>query len=258
MKKTLIALMAVAGVVNAANEESLVWTLDFTNGSYAITKGAACPDNYSPGTGWGSQDFTSNEGALTADGDKKVALEGANPGVGMGDSFTLTMDCSLTGVGGNDTSDTKYWLMSANQNQASWFLGVQYDTTTKQITFGNSNHTLSDLKSYGTYELADIKTVALVMNGAVNTAGEMAIYVNGSMAASGTMAAGDRHGNSDWNNGVAFMNKMSEHDGVAGTITGASLYNTALYSTTPSIPEPTTATLSLLALAGLAARRRRK
>lgn len=88
--------------------------------------------------------------------------------------------------------------------------------------------------------------------------GEMAIYVNGSMAASGTMAAGDRHNRSAWNNGVVFMNKMTEHDGVAGTITGAALYNTALYSTTPAVPEPTTATLSLLALAGLTARRRRK
>lgn len=257
MKKTLITIMALPGVVCAANEENLVWTLDFTGGSYAITKGAAAPASYAPATGWGSQDFTTNEGALTTDGDKKVALEGANPGVGMGDSFTLTMNCSLTGVGRNDTSDTKYWLMSANQNQSSWFLGVQYDTATKQITFGNSNHTLSNLVSYGTFELTDITTVSLVMNGAVNTDGEMAIYVNGTMAASGTMAAGDRHGNADWKNGVVFMNKMSEHDGVAGTITGAELYNTALYSTKP-IPEPTTATLSLLALAGLAARRRRK
>lgn len=257
MKKTLITIMALTGVVCAANEENLVWTLDFTGGSYAITKGAAAPANYTPATNWGSQDFKTNEGALTTDGDKKVALESANPGVGMGDSFTLTMNCSLTGVGGNDTSDTKYWLMSANQNQTSWFLGVQYDTATKQITFGNSNHTLSNLVSYGTFELTDITTVSLVMNGAVNTDGEMAIYVNGTMAASGTMAAGDRHGNADWKNGVVFMNKMSEHDGVAGTITGAELYNTALYSTKP-IPEPTTATLSLLALAGLAARRRRK
>lgn len=237
-----------------------MWSLDLTGSKYEVTQGAAWTggdDSFDPATSWSSQDFTTNPGALTADGDKKVALEGDHAGLGMGDSFTLTMDCRLTGVGGNDTSDTKYWLMSVNQNQASWFVGVQYDTTTKQICFGNADHTLSDEVSYGKYELTDIRTVALVMSGAMNDDGEMAIYINGEMAASATMAAGDRHTNAGWNNGVVFMNKMSEHDGVAGTITGAKLYNTALYSTAP-IPEPTTATLSLLALAGLAARRRRR
>ncbi len=267
MKKTIIALMALAGVASAANEESLVWSLDLTGGSYDID----CGTDFSPATGWGSQDFTTTPGALTSNGDNKIALETPNGGYldfGMGNSFTLIMNCQLTSVGDltivndkgeliRDTSDTKYWLMSANQNQASWFLGVQYDTTSKQITFGNSDHTLSDLVSYGTYELTDIRTVALVMNGETDKDGEMAIYVNGKMAASGTMAAGDRHGNSQWKNGVVFMNKMTGHDGFAGSMTGAELYNTALYSTKP-IPEPATATLSLLALAGLAARRRRK
>lgn len=253
MKKTLIALVALTGAAMAANEDSLLWTLDFTGGSYAITTGAAWTGgSYAPSTGWGSQDFNTTAGALTSDGDKKVALEGANPGVGLGSEFTLTMNVNLTGTGGNDTSDTAYWIVSLNQNQGSWYIGAQYDTTTQQVVVGNANHTLTNVASYGTYALSDIKTITLTMEGALNAAGTFTIYVNDQKAAEATVAAGDRHGNAGFNNGVVFMNKMSEHDGVAGSITSASLYSGVL------VPEPATATLSLLALAGLAARRRRK
>ena len=188
---------------------------------------------------------------LTTDGDKKVALEGDYAGTGMGKEFTLTMNCSLTGVGGNDTSDTKYWLLAAHQNQTSWFIGAQYDTSTNQITIGNADHTLTNAQSFGVYDITDIKTVSLVMFGALNEEGTIAVYVNGQKAAQANVADYNRHANAGFNNGVVFMNKMGEHDGVVGTITSASLYNIA-------IPEPGTATLSLLALAGLAARRRRK
>ncbi len=257
--------MALAGVAMAANEENLMWSVDFTGGKYDITTGAAWGSGkYSPATNWGSQDFTTVPGALYGNGDKKISLEGG-AGVGMGNSFTLTMYCNLTGVYSASTGDTKYWLMSAHQEPQTWFLGVQYDTATNQIVIGNANHTLTNVTSYGTYTLTDITKVSMVMSGAVDTDGALTIYVNDTLAASATMAAGDRHNNAPWKKGIAFFNTLSEHDGVVGSITGAELYNTAIIPTTPTpdggegtVPEPTTATLSLLALAGLAARRRRK
>ena len=265
MKKTIIALVALAGVAAAANEENLMWSVDFTGGKYDIKTGAAWGSGkYSPATNWGSQDFTTVPGALSANGSKKVAMEGTSAGVGMGNSFTLSMYCNLTGVKSGSNA-TQYWLMSAHQNQASWYVGVMYDTSTNQIVIGNSDHTLTNVTSYGTYTLTDITKVSMVMSGAVNADGALTIYVNDTLAASATMAAGDRHGNAWWKNGVSFMNIMTEKNGVVGSITGAELYNTAIIPTTPNpdggegtVPEPTTATLSLLALAGLAARRRRK
>lgn len=251
MKKTIMILLAMASAVTAS-ESDLLWTVDFTGGSYAITTGSAWTgDAYNPGTGWGSQDFDTTPGALTSDGDKKIALEGSSPGVSLSSEFTLTMNVNLTGTGGNDTSDTSYWLVSLHQTQTSWFIGAQYDTTTQQVVVGNANHTLTNVVSYGTYALSDIKTITLTMAGAQDALGLFTIYVNDTKAAEANVAAGDRHDHSAFSNGVAFLNKMGEHDGVAGSITSASLYKGVL------IPEPTTATLSLLALAGLAARRRR-
>lgn len=253
MKKTIMMLLAMAGAV-AASESDLLWSLDLTGGSYNITMGEAWTSSaYSPETKWGSQDFTTTPGALTADGDKKVALEGVSPGVGLGSEFTLTMNVNLTGTGGNDTSDTAYWIVSLNQNQSIWFIGAQYDTATQQVVVGNANHTLTNVASYGTYALSEIKTITLTMAGELNAEGTFTIYVNGTKAAEANVSAGDRHA-APFNNGVVFMNKMSEHDGVAGSITGASLYSGVH---TPVVPEPATATLSLLALVGLAARRRR-
>ncbi len=245
-------LLAMASAVTAS-ESDLLWTVDFTGGGYAITTGSAWTgENYNPATGWGSQDFTTTPGALTSDGDKKIALEGTSPGVSLGSEFSLTMNVNMTGTGGTDTSDTKYWLASLNQNQTSWFIGAQYDTATQQVVVGNANHTLSNQDSYGTYVLSDIKRITLTMAGEQDAMGTFTIYVNGTKAAEANVAAGDRHASSAFSNGVVFLNKMSEHDGVAGSITSASLYKGVI------IPEPTTATLSLLALAGLAARRRRK
>ena len=57
----------------------------------------------------------------------------------------------------------------------------------------------------------------------------------------------------NWNTEGITVNGLSEGDTFVWNEDG-----TALYLSHQSIPEPTTATLSLLALAGLAARRRRK
>ncbi len=258
MKKTIITLLALAGAACAANEDNLMWTVDFTKGSYAITTGEAWGEgSYTPNTSYGSQDFITMPGYIYSDGDKKISLEGS-AGLKMCDSFTLSMNCKLTGdVLTEHTHDdvtstvdlSQYWLMSVGES-AQWYIGALYDTETKQISVGYDNYTMSGAASYGTFDLTDIKNVTITMSGAPAGAGLITIYVNGSKAAEATMSARDRHDRTTLSSGVAFLNYMSEHAGVVGGVSSVSFYNKA-------IPEPTTATLSLLALAGLAARRRR-
>ncbi len=89
------------------------------------------------------------------------------------------------------------------------------------------------------------------------TYGTLTLYINGEQKGQVT----------DWNatklTGISFGRTFNDNKNPAGTtyIDNLSFWNAALSSSAVSalhVPEPTTATLSLLALAGLAARRRRK
>ena len=101
-----------------------------------------------------------------------------------------------------------------------------------------------------------------------STTNKVSYYLNGSLIGSATMA--DRYNNAG-GAGAAIGSgaKDTAKDVMSGAIAEFQILNGAysqeqilkaagLSKPSPSIPEPTTATLSLLALAGLAARRRRK
>ncbi len=246
MKKTLIALMAMAGV--AAAEGTLLWTLDATDGEYSITT----TNDYtgqSLRTNWSSTDFTTMPGYVYSNGDKKIAVEPTDMGIKMADSFTMMMNCNLTGEV-YDKNASQHWLMAVGES-GGWDLGVAYDSSTSAVTIAteNSSYTYTDIVTYGTFSLSDIKSITLTMDGGLDEAGAVTVYVNGIKAAEGTMSAANRHTNTTIK-AATMLNGVAEHKGVLGGVASASFYAGV-------IPEPTTATLSLLALAGLAARRRR-
>ena len=255
MKKTLVTLVTLAGVA-AANTDNLLWTLDCTQGKYAITTGAAWTGNpYNPTTSYDFRDttFTTQPGYAYVNGTDKISLENAYIGVKLADSFTISMSCSLTGVG--STTQTSFTLLEVSES-VRWEFGVVYNTATKTVTLSPNadTYTFSNVKSYGTYDYTDITNVTLTMSGDAGKDGDMSVYINGNLAATGTMAAANRHKNSNVNHGLTFLQKRDHSDDIFGFIGGVSsvrLYNAV-------VPEPTTATLSLLALAGLAMRRRRK
>ena len=251
MKKTIITILALAGVAMA--DGTLLWTLDASNGAYNLTTTNAYAGS-NLATNWGSQDFETMPGYVYANGDKKISVENAM-GLKMADSFTLTMNCNLTGNVHSAALD-EYWLMSVGEN-GKWDLGVAYDVATGAVTIATdeSNYTISDVTTYGTYVLSDIKSVTLTLAGGLDEAGSVTIYVNGAKAAEGTMAAGNRHTNTTIK-GAVFLNGLAEHKGVVGGLASASFYS-GVVAPSANIPEPATATLSLLALAGLCARRRR-
>lgn len=253
MKKTLITLMALAGVSCAYADGNLIWSADMSHGDYSITNG----ENFSLSASnqWASNDFTTMPGYVYVNGSSKVSFEGGSVGLKLAETFTVSMDCKLTGVG-SDTQ-TSYYLMKISES-ASWEFGVVYDTNSGAITLAanNGTYTLSDVKSYGSFDITDISNVTFTMAGELLEPGAMSVYVNGTLAASGTMAGGNRHDTTNVGGGLTFLRDRDDNQGaIKGFVGGVSAVH--VYSGIV-IPEPTTATLSLLALAGLAARRRRK
>lgn len=234
MKKTLIALMAVAGAAFGAEYTTeTVWTADFGSaytGGYTTTLTA-------PGTFWDAADIAVEGGAQTR-ANKRIHMAGGTYGdwntdfefaitlTLTGDSFTAghiseikagsTSDWLCIGVDGNGALTLSGNEISAATSTGSLALGTQYTLTFAKI---GTELTLSagDASVTATLGSADAYT------GIVNN-----------ITLGGNTGAGNRV--------PVLVESISWSKATPA----------------PVVPEPTTATLSLLALAGLAARRRRK
>ena len=198
MKKTIIALMALAGVAAATPAE------DVTN--------AILGSGYQAGDAFTltfTIDSTSFDGYTTA---PVITLApswniDSQAGTYLGFSDTDdSVDGGLTTSAASYTSgNTSEVLGTINVGAEGWFYQVNGLNT---LTFTITESTLSMTK--GTTDVATLE-------------------IAGGLTASSIV--------------------------VGSRVTGISGLS---FTTTPAVPEPTTATLSLLALAGLAARRRRK
>ena len=255
--------MALAGVALGAEE---LWTIDMTkaanaDGRITIAEGATYTPNY-----WSNGVISSDGTTITSD--QKIALNdtGGNLGFRLSDEFSFTLDAIITDPVSTQTSgnspiavlmqigEGKGWNFRVGVNEKNQFVFAstgyeltQGDTTnngyltsgehTFTLTFGNST-TLREFDNSGTWIQrydADIK-----------------LYVDDVLVASAQMKGNNRPGDATMNT-LIVGNIYQEHAGIAGTYSSITAYSGVV-----SVPEPTTATLSLLALAGLAARRRRK
>ena len=215
MKKTIIALMALAGVASATEYTLTTEWLDLPN---------TVEDFYS---GDYSFSFTLNEGfTLENTGSVLAAYWGKNPQADAGvcaivlsqgseGSYTLTIgrgklnktpSNAIIPEGTSFTVNTSYSAQNGNPNSVS-FENIIKEGVTYTVNVKGGNHNMEATVSW--------------KGGSTDT-----------LAYSGNMVQGDKN---------QFMN-YAKNNGVVA----------------PAIPEPTTATLSLLALAGLAARRRRR
>ncbi len=211
MKKTLIALMALAGVAAAA-------TITEDTSMY---KGG---DLYSAAFEYS---FTLGETfAVTGDYDLLLAYYQINDGSNYTvNAFKLTSGGVLTLDRGKTLTLTDGALTDAST------LGTVHNSST--FTAGGEAYTLT---TPGTYTIQYL--------GGTNDHAAANLLLDGVTVATFT---GGAHNMNGAGNGTELFN--------AGTI----FYNVnAAVTAAPAVPEPTTATLSLLALAGLAARRRRK
>lgn len=255
MKKTLITLLALCGAASAT-DATLVWDLSFNNlNQTVVTNGS--------GNDYSSLTITMN-GSTVTDG---ICATPANNRVTITDSAaTLRMMDSFSFVvkGGADVAVANWGILFGLGEANGWNIKVA-NNASGNLTLLEEGYGISDkigstatpYGSMGTY-------IVTVDNGgktqAQSSTAALTLYYNGVEVASGTLAAGnctaeklDTFALGGRNYGAGNATDFS--------FTNAQLYSGVLSATQISqlsVPEPTTATLSLLALCGLAARRRRK
>ncbi len=233
MKKTIIALMALAGVASAVTltEKDITgyvhvegtsfseWTTNFTiteeaDGDYKFS-GAPIATEYPD-----SDKRSVTTVAITLDASKLSTVAANSP--------LLILD-GTTDIGIGFTADRKastIWGTNYSYFAVNSVLPTTGDVTLT-LSFGNDGTSLYVGAAYDTHS---------ALKGAV---GEIDTMILSSYA-------------------VDAMKSITTYAGVA-SLRDTSLASSAIaLNAAKAIPEPTTATLSLLALAGLAARRRRK
>ena len=255
------ACMAVASSVDYTEYESLGLSSDL----YAAF-------NFSQGTAnLGGKDiqssFTVEDGvAILGDGKGTPWSNSISIGSATGGDFTLSMDlltlgssndwgCLFIGYSSTDTgngyknsltlqvnSGKELVWSSSNGGEASYAGNAAHDLSTGIYTSTTQGKTH-----------ANGQTLTLVQD---STAKTLTLYVNGEQVAQAT----------NWNAAAMKAINFGCIFGGGKKIGSAEIDNLAIWNKALSsnqvkslvVPEPTTATLSLLALAGLAARRRRK
>ena len=231
MKKTFVALMALAGVAMA---DTQVWDL-----STSVTSGDY---KYDATTG----KFTDNaEVAGTvlndANGDGRIQTNICFT-LNLTEAMTVTAETLLLDMDmGGDIAST--WGGTTSSSRAS----VSYETLLADSGVftdkdGDKCLTLTFVQTYGSGVQVWSSTTKHINDSGIKASSNTSlsgIYVNAGYIEALQFAPG-------WE-GDSIVNTNAAFDAAVVEKLGA-----------PAVPEPTTATLSLLALAGLAARRRRK
>lgn len=257
MKKTLITLFALCGAASATTTDAtLVWDLSFNAKNQAVvTNGSGAA--YSTLT-INMNGSTVTDGICATPSNERVTITDSAPTLRMMDSFSFVVQ------GGADVAVDDWGILFGLGEDNSWNIKVA-NNANDNLTLLEEGYSISDkvgstatpYGSMGTY-------IVTVDNGGKTQAGTstaaLTLYYNGAQVATGTLGAINCTAQSL----DTFALGGRNYDAGKATdfsFTNAQLYSGVLSSTQISqlsVPEPTTATLSLLALAGLAARRRRK
>ncbi len=242
--------MALAGVASADTAPTVVWDMDFTSAGIVINTAEGVTTDLTTGVG------TSiiKDGAITLNNDKFSFNQTAGQ-LSYADEFTLVAKIQLGKQPGS-------WpvIMSLGED-ANWYWKPSYYTAGKFVLdkdgFGTGatenddtgiSYTLpTEDGSYG-----DIITLAFQNDGK----GNFTLYVDGKLADSTIIADAGSIGSNKLVKQFTFGGRNGSGNNKANVIFHDVQFVNGLV--TQIVPEPTTATLSLLALAGLAARRRRK
>lgn len=267
MKKPLLVLFALVGMANA--EFSFITDNSFyanpTAWVYVYTGAGATPTSWDDTSNWNLYTSVTDNEAETGGGYKPV---NADPAI-IGYDFSYVDGKQV--LTANDvaiTLNTATWMGNGNR----FYLGHNVTLQGSSNGFSGSQTVTFNFGDFGGTSVISMGDFWMQTNAAVNFSGEVTMTGNdfsytlfkassmkqnaGSWNASGVSVV-DTNGNT--------LTYTTDEDkiGTAGyywlesTFAGESTSNVVTL-VAKSIPEPTTATLSLLALAGLAARRRRK
>ena len=261
MKKTLITLLALAGVATAAPvvvtfgnptapERDFITDSFYVSGvgktTYTLQNGATVTFTPSKGSLWAGSD----NGSVKGTWGNAAAITAMNTALGLTSTngftaadFSAGSGIYYTASGSGGSSST----LTLNLGEAA----KVGDTITLVVTAASrAQHTAG----FSITGLGDDITLSYAgLNG------------NGFTAASGSSVSYSGDLASNWSPNTESVQIFQ----VTGTLTSTTLtmsqpgtekngWQTLSYVVAPAVPEPATATLSLLALAGLAVRRRRK
>ncbi len=257
MKKTLITLAAlVAGSASALAEGTLVWDLTVTNDGFKVTDAA--------GGDYTSLEVTQNtatisDGVCTTNGtDNRVYITDSASSITMGTSFSFVVQ------GGLAETPSQWGVLFGFGELNNWNIKVNYDSSNGgSLGFAPEGYQLVS-NSRGGEITTDDGTYIVTYAMQEDNSAKVSLYQGGTLIATATQPSthtqtgevldifslGGRPLSTN-NNLTSFsFDNVQLYEGVLSAGQIASLSGVT--------PEPTTATLSLLALAGLCARRRRK
>ena len=229
MKKTIITLLAICGVAGAA-PLTLPGTDDFTWIAGSNASGI--------GTGSSAEIIQNLAAAITADNIGNTDLTGWFGGTGQ--AYGQNADITITAT-------NSFTFVSRPSRGGEYVaLGVSLEETASAITLTFSNDKKAGY-SLWSYDATTSTATELIATTGLTTAGTVDVTYNTADVNPSTLFV-------VW---TANPSTGAESNGEKVTISDIALSYTAVPAA-PAVPEPTTATLSLLALCGLAARRRRK
>ena len=244
MKKTLVALVAMTGMAMATTNTKVVTSITLDGTQPTDTRLDMAYNETATLTVYTTAD------AVTIYGTDGYGLNTANTSLtfDVKNTLTATNNIKLAQTGANSTLSVATTITDAEQ--------AAIDTTGFASRWVVSADIFNNISSFVTNN-----HISLTLNGLTGYANGGYIYdYNGTY-----YAASDVTFSGDYASVKAGAVALDLADGTIYTklkiaaTGGASVKGIGFVATAaPSVPEPTTATLSLLALAGLAARRRRK
>lgn len=246
--------MALAGVA-AANDATLVWDWSFNSTTNLHKVVNAAGTNYTTlSFTWNSADVTG--GICTTSTNNIIKVTDSSSSVTMGGGYSFVLQ-------GGAVSNPSDWgiLFCFGVDESNNIKVADSDSGTLKLlgeggcSVENTNATYATpYGEGGTY---------IVTVGALNEdkKSQLTLYYNGNAVHTATLTPGDYSDDAVDMFSIGGRLYKNSPKPTQMRFTNVQLYDGVLSSTQIaqlSIPEPTTATLSLLALAGLAARRRRR